>query len=185
MNVSFIVVKDGSLSNFKITKDLIYDTGDAANDMLRSAPKWSSGIQNGKTVRVIYTLPIKLDLTPYEKVEIMPEPKDGFNGFRSFVSKHFVYLETMIREKEDGNVEVYFEINKEGIPTNFKIINETNKQLGASLIDAIENYGKWYSGIINGQPVGFRFSLGVDLKVSGENQNVITVGNIKQGGFIQ
>lgn len=182
--VSFIVEKDGSLSNFEITKDLMYGTGEAAIEMLQKAPKWNPGMQNGKKVRASYTLPIMLDMTPYESVEIMPEPKVGFEGFRSFISKNLIYPESMIRDKENGKAEVYFEINKEGMPTNFKIINETNEKLGTSLINAIDKYGKWYSGIINGQPVGFKFTLAVDLNVTGENQNVITVGNIKQGGFI-
>lgn len=63
VNISFIVEKDGSLSDLKVEKDLGYGTGEAALEMLRHAPKWSPGIQNGKKVRVDYTLPIKLDLT--------------------------------------------------------------------------------------------------------------------------
>jgi periplasmic protein TonB len=30
--------------------------------MLKNAPKWKPGVQNGKTIRVKYSLPIMLDI---------------------------------------------------------------------------------------------------------------------------
>ncbi|CDT09166.1 TonB family protein [Sphingobacterium faecium] len=62
VEVSFIVEKDGSLSNVEIKKDLKYGTGQAAVDVIKNYPeKWRPGIQNGHTVRVAYTLPIRLN----------------------------------------------------------------------------------------------------------------------------
>ena len=61
--VTFVVEKDGSLSEIKSSKDLGYGTGEAAVTVLNKSKKWSPGIQNGKPVRVAYTLPIRLDLT--------------------------------------------------------------------------------------------------------------------------
>jgi len=63
VQVSFVVEKDGSLTDVKVLRDLSYGTGQAAQNMLKKAKKWSPGIQNGRPVRVAYTLPIKLDLT--------------------------------------------------------------------------------------------------------------------------
>ena len=63
VNVSFVVEKDGSLTDVKIVRDLQYGTGQAALNMLKKAKKWSPGIQNGRPVRVAYTLPIRLDLS--------------------------------------------------------------------------------------------------------------------------
>ena len=65
VQVSFVVEKDGSLTDVKVLRDLSYGTGQAAQNMLKRARKWSPGIQNGRPVRVAYTLPIKLDLTQY------------------------------------------------------------------------------------------------------------------------
>ncbi|MBC8643760.1 energy transducer TonB [Flavobacterium lindanitolerans] len=58
--VNFVVEKDGSLTDIKVVRDLGYGTGKEAIRMLKSAPKWKPGIQNGKAVRVSYNLPIKL-----------------------------------------------------------------------------------------------------------------------------
>lgn len=62
IEISFIVEKDGSLSHVKVRKDLGYGTGKAALRLIRSASKWRPGMQNGRKVRVAYTLPIRLNL---------------------------------------------------------------------------------------------------------------------------
>jgi hypothetical protein len=63
MQIYFVVEKDGQLSNLKVVQDIGYGTGQAALDMLSQSAKWTPAIQNGKAVRVAYTLPIRLDLT--------------------------------------------------------------------------------------------------------------------------
>jgi len=62
VQVSFVVEKDGTLTDIKVVKDLGYGTGDAAIRVLQSSSKWRPGIQNGRAVRVAYTLPIRLNL---------------------------------------------------------------------------------------------------------------------------
>lgn len=62
VQVSFVVEKDGSLTDMKIVRDLKYGTGEAAIRVLQSSSKWSPAVQNGRPVRVAYTLPIRLNL---------------------------------------------------------------------------------------------------------------------------
>ncbi|MBC7913747.1 MAG: energy transducer TonB [Pyrinomonadaceae bacterium] len=59
--VSFVVEKDGSLSQVRVLKDLGYDTGKEAIRVVEGSDKWMPGVQNGKKVRVQYTLPIALN----------------------------------------------------------------------------------------------------------------------------
>lgn len=62
VEVSFIVEKDGSLSNFDIKRDLKYGTGQEAVKVLKNYPeKWKPAIQNGQQVRVAYTMPFRLN----------------------------------------------------------------------------------------------------------------------------
>ncbi|MEA9411704.1 MULTISPECIES: energy transducer TonB [unclassified Flavobacterium] len=56
--VTFIIEKDGSLSDIKILRDIGYGTGAEAIRVLKTSPKWTPGIQNNKQVRVLYSLPI-------------------------------------------------------------------------------------------------------------------------------
>lgn len=62
IQVSFIVEKDGSLSDIRVVKDLGYGTGEAAVRVLQEGGEWSPAIQNGRKVRVAFTLPIRLNL---------------------------------------------------------------------------------------------------------------------------
>ncbi|WP_134088171.1 energy transducer TonB [Olivibacter sp. XZL3] len=60
--ISFIVEKDGSLTEIEVGKDLGFGTGQEAVRLLQRAPKWKPGIQNGRPVRVRFQLPIALYL---------------------------------------------------------------------------------------------------------------------------
>lgn len=57
--VAFVVEKDGSITNVKCTRDPGYGLGKEAERAVKSIKKkWEPGIQNGKPVRVSYSLPI-------------------------------------------------------------------------------------------------------------------------------
>ena len=58
--VTFVVEKDGSLTDIRIIRDPGFGTGKEATRVLKSSPKWNPGEQNGKRVRVQYSLPITL-----------------------------------------------------------------------------------------------------------------------------
>jgi len=58
--VTFVVEKDGSLTDIKVIRDIGYGTGKEAIRVLKKSPKWSPGVQNGKPVRVLYSLPITI-----------------------------------------------------------------------------------------------------------------------------
>jgi len=56
--LSFIVEKDGHLSNVTVERGAGYGMDEEAARVLKLAPAWKPGIQNGKPVRVKFTLPI-------------------------------------------------------------------------------------------------------------------------------
>jgi len=58
--VTFVVEKDGSLTDIKVLRDIGYGTGKEAIRVLTKCPRWNPGIQNGKPVRVLYSLPITI-----------------------------------------------------------------------------------------------------------------------------
>jgi protein TonB len=59
--VSFIVEKDGTMSNIKILRNPGYGLGNEAIRVLKSLKtKWIPGKKNGEFVRTEYTLPIKI-----------------------------------------------------------------------------------------------------------------------------
>ncbi|WP_369695582.1 energy transducer TonB [Flavobacterium alvei] len=58
--VTFVIEKDGTLTDIKVLRDLGYGTGKEAIRVLKMMPKWSPGEQNGKKVRCIYSFPISI-----------------------------------------------------------------------------------------------------------------------------
>ncbi|TJZ61259.1 energy transducer TonB [Sphingobacterium olei] len=298
IQISFIVEKDGILSNLKIVRDLSHGTGEAAVEMLKKSEKWSPGIQNGRKVRVAFTLPIRLDLThmgsaqedvkpdvlaepelgrakfmewfaqeyqlpraitsadkdPYmyvrfvvnkegkpdqfssradeleqsffneavriiskskwkpalkdgqpidsrtavgvkfdrdgkiiknhTRVEVMPEPRGGMAAFQKNISEWLIYPKEMISKKEGGKVDVYFEIAKDGTPSNFKILEEPYPGVGKNLVEIIQKYGKWAPGILDGKGVVTQYSVSADLTFM-LGGGVIEVKGLKGGNFIK
>lgn len=59
--ITFIVEKDGSLSDIKVLKGASggTDLDEEALRIVKSMPKWKPGKQNGKKVRVAYNLPVR------------------------------------------------------------------------------------------------------------------------------
>ena len=56
--VSFVVERDGSISDVKVARSVDPSLDREAQRVVKSMPKWKPGKQNGSTVRVKYTVPV-------------------------------------------------------------------------------------------------------------------------------
>jgi len=61
--MSFVIEKDGSLSNISIEKAAGHGFDEEAMRVLKLAKAWKPGMQNGQPVRVRYIIPINFQLT--------------------------------------------------------------------------------------------------------------------------
>lgn len=61
--VSFIVEKDGQITDIKILKGIGFGCDEEAVRAVGKMPKWNAGRQNGSPVRVRYTLPLNFQIT--------------------------------------------------------------------------------------------------------------------------
>ena len=59
---TFVVEKDGSISNAKVVKSIDPSLDAEALRVINAMPNWIPGKQNGKEVRVKYTVPISFHL---------------------------------------------------------------------------------------------------------------------------
>lgn len=59
---SFVIEKDGSLSDIKILRDIGSYSGDELLRVLKLSPKWSPGKQNGKNVRTLYSVVVPVQI---------------------------------------------------------------------------------------------------------------------------
>ena len=60
--VTFVVEKDGNISNVQLLNDIGGRCGEEAIRVVKSMPKWKAGRQNSEFVRVQFNLPIRFNL---------------------------------------------------------------------------------------------------------------------------
>lgn len=60
LKMSFVIETNGSISDIQVVNDLGHGTAEEAKRVLLLSPKWTPGDQEGKPVRVAYTLPITI-----------------------------------------------------------------------------------------------------------------------------
>lgn len=61
--VSFVVEKDGSISNVTLVRGVHRSLDEEAARVIKKSPKWRPGIQNGRPVRVRYNMPISFAIS--------------------------------------------------------------------------------------------------------------------------
>jgi len=60
--LSFVVGRDGEISEIQVVKNLGAGTDEEAMRVVKSMPKWTPGKQNGRAVPVRYTLPVRFTI---------------------------------------------------------------------------------------------------------------------------
>ncbi len=60
--VTFVVEKDGNVSNVKVLRDIGGGCGAEAVRVVKKMPRWKPGKANGKAVRTQFTLPLNFSL---------------------------------------------------------------------------------------------------------------------------
>ncbi|RZM20449.1 MAG: TonB family protein, partial [Pedobacter sp.] len=61
--LSFVVEKDGSLTDIKVDRKAGHGFDEEAVRVIEESPRWIPGVQDGKAVRVKYNIPISFSLT--------------------------------------------------------------------------------------------------------------------------
>lgn len=60
--ISFVVEKNGKISDVQVARSVHSSLDEEAARVVKMMPKWTPGIQNGKPVRVRFTLPVNFKL---------------------------------------------------------------------------------------------------------------------------
>jgi hypothetical protein len=74
--LTFIIEKDGSLSEIKSIRDVGYGSAEESIRVLKLSPKWKPGYQNGRAVRVQYSMPISFSMEPKRSSSMQLPGKD-------------------------------------------------------------------------------------------------------------
>ncbi len=68
--VTFIVEKDGSVSNARVVQGIDKDLNEEAVRVVSSMPKWTPGQMGGEFVRVQFTIPVNFSFTYRPETEV-------------------------------------------------------------------------------------------------------------------
>lgn len=187
--VTFIVEKDGSVSNTKIERGVDPILDKEAIRAVESMPKWTPGYQNGKAARVKFTIPATFILNenklqnskskntavilvenyePFVVVEKMPkfDNKDDISVVSNYIAQNIRYPAIAKEKGTQGKVYVSFVVEEDGSISTTKIERGVDPILDKEAIRVIESMPKWTPGYQRGQAVRVKFTLPVVFKLN-------------------
>ncbi|SOD20172.1 M56 family metallopeptidase [Pedobacter xixiisoli] len=172
--VSFVVEKDGSLSDIKIDRKVGYGTDEEAVRVLKLSPKWNAGLKNGTAVRVKYNLPIAFTLNQksvnqeavqdntvysFVSMENPPQFPGGMTQFYKFLGDNIKYPEEAKKSAIQGKVFASFTIEKDGSLGDIKIDRKLGYGTDEEAIRVLKLSPKWIAGTQDGKPVRVKYNL--------------------------
>lgn len=205
---SFVVERDGSVSNIMALQSPDRLLTDEVRRVLANSPRWTPGMQKGKTVRVKYIVPVDFRLpekneaatgagtpaaaktdspaaeedAPVTLAETMPLFHSGdLTTFRQWLQTQIRYPAEALRKRIEGRIICSFDIERDGSVSNVQVLKTANISLYREVKRALEYPPRWIPGQNKGE-VGLtkRKILVVDFSIEEKKtDNATTVqGNI-------
>ena len=201
--VQFVIDQNGSIYNSKIVRDIGSGCGEAALEVVKSmnnaGVSWQSGLQRGKKVKVLYTLPIIFELDKKRKNNIDPSTSinkvtdhiykvvdhmplwDGNTTKHSsdsalikYVYDNIKYPELARKNKIEGRVYVQFVIGIDGKVRNSKIVRNIGDGCGEEVLRMVKTMNEggpfWEPGILDGQKVNVLYTLPVSFIIEKKDE---------------
>lgn len=189
--LGFTVEKDGRITDLEILRDIGGGCGEEAMRIAKKMPTWSPGMQDGKTVRVAFKLPVRFKLDginvhrnhdkstpvvqpqtnqnpPIAVAEKMPEFPDGEEALLQFFGSNIIYPEVARKEKLEGMIILEFIIEKDGSLSDLKIVRDIGGGCGNEALRIAKQMPKWSPGMVNNKPVRTNYKLPVRFKLVGD-----------------
>jgi TonB family protein len=174
---TFVVEKDGSLTGVKIVRGIGSGADEEALRVLKISPKWIPGMQNGKPVRVQYSVPISFALAIetdkenkselFTEVERVPAFPGGWEAFEKYLGRTLRYPAQARKNKTEGRVIVTFVVEKDGSLTNVRVARGIGDGADEEAVRVISASPKWVAGDQNGHKVRVQYSVPIQFKLAG------------------
>jgi len=161
--VTFVIEKDGRLTDIKVLRDVGFDTGKEALRVLELSPKWIPAMIYGENVRCSYSLPIVLQayVFKFSEVEVKPKFSEGMQKFYEYIANNF---KTPSVDGLKGIVYVNFIVEKDGSLSRIKVLRDIGYGTGEETIRVLEKCPNWIPAENNGQKVRCLFSLPISFQ---------------------
>lgn len=109
------------------------------------------------------------DSTAKEEVfmvaEQMPEFPGGMKEMLKFLQENVKYPENAMKNNVQGRVIVQFVVEKDGTPTEFKVLRSVDPDLDAEALRVLQTMPKWKPGMQRGEVVRVKFTVPVSFKL--------------------
>ncbi|MBL4674645.1 MAG: TonB family protein [Mucilaginibacter sp.] len=166
--LSFTVRADGHLADFTIMKSLQPDYDKEVIRVLKLSSPWKPKIENGKSVKCRYSIPIVFDAnlisykkissdtTIYPAVDQSPQFPGGYVELGKYLSK---FKPKMTIEQLQSRFIFRFVVEKDGKISNYQFLNPVNNSIEKEAVDFLKTMPKWKPGKLNGRVVRVSYSL--------------------------
>jgi TonB family protein len=179
--VQFVVDKDGTVRNANVVRS-IPELDKEAIRIVEAMPKWRPGKQDGKNVKVGFTLPItfKLDgnkhevaLTEtspkaYDVVEEQPCFMGGQHKMFEYFASHLKYPAAAQKDKMQGKVIIQFVVGKDGDISSARVVRSIREDLDNEALRVINSMPRWQPGKMEGKNVAVKFTVPFTFKLDNE-----------------
>lgn len=184
--VSFIIEKDGALSNFKITQSLAPAFDNEALRVVKLSPKWHPAVQNGQPIREQFTVPISFTLfannvkkAPVVKPAPQPENDNevftaveqsasfpgGIEAFYHYLFSNIRYPEEARTRNVQGKVFLTFIVERDGSISNIKVLRGIGSGCDEEAIRVLGNMPKWNPGLQNGYAIRQQYTVPISFSL--------------------
>ncbi len=99
-----------------------------------------------------------------EDVLVRAYPLPDLNSFLDAIDEELVYPEEARKDSVEGFVRVYFKVNKEGYPEDFKVNKSLGELFDNEAIRVLKQHKDWEPASFNGQAVDSYFTLKVSFE---------------------
>ncbi|MDD5149650.1 MAG: energy transducer TonB [Flavobacterium sp.] len=161
--VTFIIEKDGQVSDIQVLRDVGFDSGKEAIRVLELCPKWIPGQQNGQNVRCTFSLPISLQAYVFDikEVDVAPNYLGGFEGVSKLILENFNAPTS--KEFKGGKVLISFTVEVDGNLSDIQIYKDLGFGTGEEAVRVLKTIKNWIPAQKNGKKVRCSFGIPITL----------------------
>ena len=177
--VQFTVKKTGKIDDVKVLRSVRKDLDDEAVRVIKMMPDFIPAKQNGKTVDMLYTVPVNFKL--FDEMEALLPSEDtaadvpddfqppmfpgGEQALMLFLRVNVKYPPSAVKRNVQGKVVMQFVVDKTGKVTEIKVAKSVDKALDAEAIRVCKLLPDFYPALENGEPVSVWFTLPITFKL--------------------
>lgn len=167
--ISFIIEKDGSITNVKERKGVPGAPGLTKEGIrvISGMPKWKPGTMNGHPVRIEMTQPIRFFLQDATPVSIKPSFPGGDSALANYIKQNLVYPAKEKKKHREGIVIVSFVVETDGSITHVKVMSDVSEVpgFGKEAKRLVSTMPDWTPGKFNGQTSRMTTEIRIEFKL--------------------